>query len=225
VLLVACLGAIGAGGKRRVKESICAANLKGWGQALFAFAEDNDGYLLYRSYNAVGWYLSLRPYYIDTKLVFCFEATATYAEGGVNPHMAWETDIWGDPNLSRGSYVINLWITQEPNDRHWEKACVSSASSVPMVLDAQWRDMEPYASDAPLPYETSLWTPHADEMQRACVNRHNGVNVVFMDGSVRKIGLKDLWVQRWYRGWEEDLGAMGFPAWPEWMANFKEPQL
>ena len=55
------------------------------------------------------------------------------------------------------------------------------------------------------------------------MNRHGGVNVVFMDGSVRKIGLKHLWVQRWYRGWEEDLAAVGLPAWPEWMADFPEP--
>jgi len=61
------------------------------------------------------------------------------------------------------------------------------------------------------------------DIRRACVNRHSGLNAVFMDGSVRKIGLKHLWVQRWYRSWEEDLAATGLPAWPEWMADFPEP--
>jgi prepilin-type processing-associated H-X9-DG protein len=60
-------------------------------------------------------------------------------------------------------------------------------------------------------------------MQRPCVNRHNGgVNGLFLDFSARKVGLKELWEIWWYRGWPEDIDAIGRPWWPPWMENFKD---
>jgi len=56
-----------------------------------------------------------------------------------------------------------------------------------------------------------------------CIDRHNGfVNGVFVDFSVRSIGLKELWELRWYRGWPDDRRAAGTPVWPDWMENFKD---
>jgi len=228
VLLVACLGAIGAAGKRRVKESICAANLKGWGQALFAFAEDNGGVLFDRD-NALGWPELLWPYYRNKKLLLCPEARKTYLEAGVNPRMAWGEypfTIDGQTVALKGSYVINLWVAGASfeDDRYWGTPYVNSAAMVPIILDGQHTNMQPYPQDEPQPYENAVWTPGPmDEMRRACLNRHDGVNAAFLDGSARKVGLKHLWVQWWYRGWEEDLAATGLPAWPEWMADFTEP--
>jgi prepilin-type processing-associated H-X9-DG protein len=52
------------------------------------------------------------------------------------------------------------------------------------------------------------------------INRHDGyINGLFMDWSVRKIGLKELWTLKWHhkcdtRGWSGE--------WPEWMRNFKD---
>ena len=48
------------------------------------------------------------------------------------------------------------------------------------------------------------------------------VNGVFVDFSVRSIGLKELWDLKWYRGWREDRLNAGTPVWPEWMKNFKD---
>jgi len=218
--VLASLGAVGGRGRRRAKEMVCAANLKGWGQVLLAFAGDNHGYFFDRA-DAIDWCKTLASYYTKRKLLLCPEATATYAEGGVNPHMAWEAEEYYEIYI--GSYTINLWIADVYGERYRHRPVAGGASNVPLMLDGQWRDMEPYPSDLPPMYEGDIWSPNINEMRRACVNRHGGVNVVFMDGSVRKIGLKHLWVQRWYRGWEEDLAQTGFPVWPEWMANFPEP--
>jgi hypothetical protein len=65
-------------------------------------------------------------------------------------------------------------------------------------------------------------------MARCCINRHVGaVKCLFVDGSVRKVGLKELWTLKWHRSfdtagpWTKAGGVM--PAdWPRWMSPFKE---
>jgi len=53
-----------------------------------------------------------------------------------------------------------------------------------------------------------------------CINRHEGtVNGAFVDFSVRKIGLKELWKLKWHRN--SDLNA-ATPEWPVWMKKFKD---
>ena len=221
-VVVTNLAGIGNGGRRRAKEMVCASNLRRWGAVLFACAEDHQGYFTDRD-DGVYWLEALEPYYGNRKLLLCPEARRTASEGGRNPHMAWKVEYY-EGDYIRGSYVINLWVAYSEGDRYWRTPYVSCASSVPMMLDGQWKGMQPYPFDEPPMYEGDVWTPGPyDEMRRACVNRHNGVNAVFMDGSVRKVGLKHLWVLWWYRGWEDDLAQVGFPAWPEWMSNFKEP--
>ncbi|MFC1634493.1 hypothetical protein ACFL5Z_06585, partial [Planctomycetota bacterium] len=66
------------------------------------------------------------------------------------------------------------------------------------------------------------------EMKRACVNRHNGsINGLFMDWSMRKIGLKELWALNWHRGYNRanawtTAGGVMPEDWPQWMRTFKD---
>jgi len=221
-VVVTNLGGIGNSGRRRAKEMVCASNLRRWGTVLFAYAEDHHGYFMDQRGTNI-WPGAVWPYYyVNRRLLLCPEARKTPSEGGVNPHMAWEVETEG--GYIRSSYVINLWLANYSyGDGYWRTPYVSCPSRIPMMADGQWKDMQPYPEDQPPVNEGDMWTPNAEEMRRACLNRHNGVNAVFMDGSVRKVGLKHLWVQWWYRGWEEDLAQVGFPAWPEWMSNFPEP--
>ena len=67
-------------------------------------------------------------------------------------------------------------------------------------------------------------------MKQFCIDRHNGaVNSLFMDGSVRSVGLKELWTLKWHRYYntcnEKTLcGNNGnpYPGWPDWMKGFKD---
>jgi prepilin-type processing-associated H-X9-DG protein len=65
-------------------------------------------------------------------------------------------------------------------------------------------------------------------MKRVCVNRHNGyLNGLFMDWSVRNIGLKELWTLNWHRGYNmanawTKAGLVQSSDWPQWMRNFKD---
>jgi len=65
-------------------------------------------------------------------------------------------------------------------------------------------------------------------MQRLCVNRHNGAeNLLFMDFSARKVGLKELWTLKWHRSyntegpWTKAGGALP-NDWPAWMRGFRD---
>ena len=71
-------------------------------------------------------------------------------------------------------------------------------------------------------------TGGSGHMQRYCINRHTGsVNVVHVDFSVRKVGLKELWTLKWHREfdtrgpWTNSGGAVS-EDWPVWMRNLKD---
>jgi len=61
-----------------------------------------------------------------------------------------------------------------------------------------------------------------------CINRHNGaINGLFLDWSVRPIGLKELWTLKWHLQfdtagpWTKAGGALP-EDWPEWMRQFQD---
>ena len=61
-----------------------------------------------------------------------------------------------------------------------------------------------------------------------CINRHNGhVNGLFLDWSVRKIGLKELWTLKWHSKFDTSnawtkAGGVQPSDWPHWMRKFKD---
>ena len=235
VFLLATMGAISSSGRRRAKEAVCASNLKRWGAIFQTFVLDNDGKFPRRG-GMIGWVSTIEENYpatLDEKLYICPMAPKTWVEGGRNPYMAWPANNSG--NEFRCGYVINLWVSDElgngglhqgSKQAFWRTPYVRGAAKAPLLSDGQTGNIQCYAFDAPSEYESDVWTPGPqNEMSRACISRHNGgVNAVFLDGSVRKIGLKYLWKTNWHRIWEKELAQSGFPSWPAWMANFKDPE-
>ncbi|MEN6575224.1 MAG: hypothetical protein ABFD90_02685 [Phycisphaerales bacterium] len=61
-----------------------------------------------------------------------------------------------------------------------------------------------------------------------CINRHNGyVNGLFLDWSVRPVGLKELWTLKWSADFDRAgkwtrAGGVQPEDWPEWMRNLKD---
>ena len=138
-----------------------------------------------------------------------------------------------------GSYGINNWIHVPPKNHifwrpeeyFWRRPDVKAAASVPMLLDSWWWSGKPKAKDIPPEYDcqrTRFPCECRDSMHRFCINRHDRyVNGLFMDGAVRRIGLKELWTLKWHRQYDT-MGhwtkAGGFRAedWPQWMRSFKD---
>ncbi|MHC4534102.1 MAG: type II secretion system protein [Planctomycetota bacterium] len=75
-----------------------------------------------------------------------------------------------------------------------------------------------------------LYKPHKYEYEGSGVriNRHNGhINGLFLDWSVRRIGLKELWTLKWHQQFDTanawtKAGGVKPSDWPQWMRGFKD---
>jgi hypothetical protein len=91
--------------------------------------------------------------------------------------------------------------------------------------------MQPEPDDVPLQNEQDLWTPGAEEMQRCNLRRHSPyyINVLFMDYSVARKTVKEMWRVPWSKGWDmyAPLPNPSWPGgdWPLWLSDIPEPDL
>ena len=96
-------------------------------------------------------------------------------------------------------------------------------AGVPLLLDAAYFQGLPTEDTRP---------PWQDDEARAtggfCINRHSEhTNGLFLDWSVRKVGLKELWTLKWHENfnttgpWTKAGGATP-DKWPPWMRGFKD---
>lgn len=146
-----------------------------------------------------------------------------------------------------GSYGMNNWLAipregasfiigcargmREHEKSFWLNANVGGQADVPTFLDAWWWCAWVKDSDAPPQYDgdrSSFPCGCTNSIHRFCTNRHDGyVNAAFLDSSVRKVGLKQLWTLKWYRTFNTanhwtGAGNVQPLDWPEWMRNFRD---
>jgi prepilin-type processing-associated H-X9-DG protein len=142
------------------------------------------------------------------------------------------------PRPMKGSYGINGWCI-DPQQGHepysgrggpdyfWRGPSVSGAENVPLFLEAQRYNGVPLCTDTPPVYSGEQWINEV-QMGQYCLNRHNGAaGCLFLDFSVRKVGLKELWTLKWHRNYQTRgpwtiAGGVHPNDWPEWMKNFKD---
>jgi prepilin-type processing-associated H-X9-DG protein len=107
----------------------------------------------------------------------------------------------------------------------WGVCDVKGASRVPVLLDCTWHLTGPFGETGPPDHEGHL---REDYMSQVCINRHSGgINALFLDWSVRKVGLKELWTLKWHRKYDTAncwtrAGGVRPQDWPEWMRRFKD---
>jgi prepilin-type N-terminal cleavage/methylation domain-containing protein/prepilin-type processing-associated H-X9-DG protein len=140
-----------------------------------------------------------------------------------------------DESKVKSSYGANRWT---PSSRDgdtasqtiWVSCLVKGPASVPIYFDCMLPYSWPYDKDLPLLYEDA---PSKDCLTRAgtwvCnMDRHRGgINSLFMDWSVRKVGVKEPWTLKWSPGYNTQgqwtrAGGVKPEDWPEWMRQFKD---
>jgi prepilin-type N-terminal cleavage/methylation domain-containing protein/prepilin-type processing-associated H-X9-DG protein len=145
-----------------------------------------------------------------------------------------------DPGLSKsglanyGSYGLNFWstpssINMAPThpEEAWRTADVRGAGYVPFMLDSALDFTGMVTEEAP-PKQDAIPVSVAPRDHSACINRHHGgVNTLFLDWSVRKVGLKELWTLKWHRQYDTagpwtKAGGVQREDWPSWLRGFKD---
>ena len=228
--------------RKQARTVACQSNLHQWTLIWAMYTEDTGGYfpevvLTWRDY--------VDDYHKERKVTLCPTATKLYTEGGQPPFGAWEQNWDNSGNDSRGnpvpsSYGINQWVLNSKAvqggrilEQLWRGPNVKSASEVMFFGDCAITGATPLDTDMPPEYDgdcANVWGSGggANEIRRFCMNRHNGfLNGAFLDWSIRKVGVKELWVLKWHRkfnnkgAWTK-VGGVQQSDWPIWMRNFKD---
>jgi len=147
---------------------------------------------------------------------------------------AWQVTAPAPP--FHGSYGYNQWLfqgfarfpryTRGPRGRsvvEFDIGTIEGRTEIPLLLDATGPSADPI-DNFPPPFRED----GGGLMGCFCINRHNEcVNGVFLDWSVRRIGLKELWTLYW--SWDFNTagrwtraGGVRPEDWPEWMRGFKD---
>jgi prepilin-type N-terminal cleavage/methylation domain-containing protein len=148
---------------------------------------------------------------------------------------AWDgrkSRAWGYKLMSQlftSSYSVSY---VQRNIQHRGVISKQRSSEVPILFDCTFYLTGLLQSDDP--------PPQYDDMPRAiptykdtracgiCIDRHHGgINILFKDGAVRKVGLKELWTLRWHEQYNRagpwtKAGGVQANDWPEWMRRFKD---
>ncbi len=253
IAIIALLMSILMPALARVKEQArtvaCRANLKQWNLFFSMYTEAHDG----KFQAGIGrghtyhWMNALRPYYKnDHKIRCCPTALEPIIdENGLaapewNVFSAWGR-FWGEgyaPEGDWGSYGINGWVENPPADQvtvyegfetknNWRTPGVRGAALVPLFMDALRFNIFPLPEDSPPDIPDMAWqgTQH---MRRICIDRHKGgINMAFLDWSVRKVDLKELWTLKWHKTYDTRgpwtmAGGVTPSEWPDWMHNYPD---
>jgi len=120
------------------------------------------------------------------------------------------------------------WYAPQPGGVYvWNPAEVRHSSRIPMHVDSCLSWTEVHDNQSPPPCDAIPTREPAINVS-CCINRHDGyVNGLFMDWSVRRVGLKELWTLKWHRqstasGPWTKAGGVQPEDWPQWMRGFKD---
>lgn len=112
-------------------------------------------------------------------------------------------------------------------DKYWVMAYENQANNIPLVFDCSW--LYSYFDDNQSPPSSDDYSNvFFGRSNTTCINRHDGgINMVFMDFSSRKVGLKELWTLKWHKQfntagpWTQAGGVLP-EKWPKWIRKYKD---
>ena len=243
VLLMAILLPVVQRVRNQARAMVCQANLKQWGTILAIYTEDNQGrlpmgpsdtlWLLRGSFLSEDDPNNKPSVYQDINargIALCPMAVRPGPRGHGSTFEAWEITIPLPP--FRCSYGLNegrgwAFDTSVPirlSTRRFgaDVFSIMGMANIPTLLDSTR-----YWVHSPIRPPMSEFAERSVE-HSVCINRHNGhINVLFMDWSVRKVGLKELWILKWHSSWDTagpwtKAGGVKPEDWPEWMRRFKD---
>jgi prepilin-type N-terminal cleavage/methylation domain-containing protein/prepilin-type processing-associated H-X9-DG protein len=232
--------------KKQSRAVVCQSNLRQWGLLFAMLAETNEGRLRDRERDE--WdrcRIQQFAYYTDNfkqYKIFCPSATQKTSPSGAGSTF----QAWYCPRHTYrcGSYGLNGYSPaysevsgyegfqgSRPANEIYANVFQKGLNNVPVMLDcALWAGF-PNPTDAPqVSKELAATEPTlgSNGIKLFNIDRHDGaINGLFMDWSVRKVGLKELWKLKWSKTFNTKgpwtmAGGVTANKWPEWMRNFKD---
>jgi len=194
------------------------------------------------------WIVATLPYYSEKRIRRC-PATKVVRDEAANRSHGGTLACWGpfDPgsasdwwaDFDTGSYGLNDWCAAPPpgvasywgfpSKQAWRTLDVRGADRVPLFMDCVYTDVFPDHGDIPLdqeppPYEwDNSWGDWGvNAMRMVCIDRHSGgINMVFLDGTARKVSLRELWKLKWHKHFKTNTKMTSSAAiWPKWLERF-----
>jgi len=226
--------------RKQVNAVACQAKLRQWGQIFKIYTDGNEGRWFYGNAG--------NPWFTETFSLWHENPSMALCPMATRRPQPWP-GFWDAFSASKGDMVLGMDpsgvlisgpysygfnmacfrvarpvpATATGWTKCWETCDVLGAANVPVLFDCVWPETseDPHWGPPPNPWFDGTGSP-------ACINRHNGgINVLFIDWSVRKVGLKELWTLKWHREYDTAgpwtrRGGVQPEDWPEWMRGFKD---
>ena len=240
-LLVGILIPVVKSADRRAEAVACQGQLRQWGLGLSSFMGELDQPVINMTCDA--WDPFWRPYcdrrddmllcpaatrYQTNKEDPCWSIWESQGAGRGSKYTAWKlplrTPVTLEAGRTLGSYGMNYSGFWHLDARTRRKRYVS-LSNVPVFVDCISWGAEGRSTDEPPAYEGQL---ESSGLTKCCIDRHNGgINSLFLDWSVRKVELKQLWTLDWSPVFDPKnrwtrAGGVQPGDWPAWMRKFED---
>ena len=239
-ILMAILVPALQGTRRRARAVACQARLRDWGLYFKMYLDDNQGRWFGAGSTVMGWIPATRSFWQDKPaLLFCPVAMKKIPPNKEiktwGPAAFASLHIWLSPGgIAAFAYGFNGWLYSDSGYQReqWRTSDVRGAAAIPVLFDSITHiNVRPYHYTPP-PEDDALALKNDALALKSdyhmCINRHNGgINMLFMDWSARKVGLKELWTLKWHRDFDTAgkwtiAGGVKPEDWPLWMRKFKD---
>ena len=236
-LLAAVLYPIARKARGQTRATVCISNLKQWSLGFQLYAtENNSKYPSTALTNTTNtWMTKLSTYCSDIQSVrHCPCATKVNNEKKIPTGVlgatkrAWYLSAPFDlpPHFRCGSYGKNLYISKPPTEltldsisgsltNYWSGPEEKGAGQSPLLIDSRWYIIAPDDTQ-PLPVNGEIVVNDSSKMwiDSVAMKRHgDGVNTLFMNGSIIKVYAEELWNLKWHKNYPKrgkvSLSTMG----------------
>jgi prepilin-type N-terminal cleavage/methylation domain-containing protein len=212
--------------KEQTRATICMSNLKQWSLSYQIYAtENNSKYPPAEPQNTKDiWMTRMSNYCSDIQtLRNCPSAikmnnTGKVASGILGAtRRAWYLTAPFDlpPQYRTGSYTKNLYTGQlsledennsnRVSSNYWTGPEDRGAGQAPLLIDGRWYVVEPEDND-PLPMSEQVYISESNKtsVDSLAMNRHkDGVNTLFVSGTIIKVKAEELWNLKWNKTYEK----------------------
>lgn len=251
-LLVAILMPSLGRAKKLAQGAVCKSNLKQWGTIWAIYGAENEGKTPYVAPDIglrIAWIADLYNNYPTDKIVQCPSASK-YVDYGINANVPHGGVFTGYKNINPVtnleeicSYGMNCWTYSsthwamggDAKEKIWGTLDAKGGNQIPLFMDSAFKGSFPeYNGYDPMTME-AFESPNngfsrvMGGIRQFALPRHGsggtiGVNVLFLDLTVRHVMVKEMWSLKWHRKfdtnqWKTERNRI----WPgTWMDKFSE---